>query len=273
MFNSFSCYKIHSESDLPFCAHEYSKFKFGDGEMAQEFGKRLGQGFTEAHRELLLETDEIVVVPSPYNSIPTASYWMTLRFMEVVNLFRATHKKKSLLTSKIHRYKTYSEDYGNMNYEERVKLISTDTYYIDSEFLNNRVCLFLDDIRITGSHEHILRGLLTNRSISGHFIFIYFAELMNREISPTFENVLNYSYVKSVEQVAELINTAHFVFNTRVIKYILKTPSGELELFTRTVPQSRIREMIRLAISNNYHLMPEYEQTLHYLLKFSNYGN
>jgi hypothetical protein len=273
MFQSFSCYKINTTADLPFCAHEYSKFKFGDGEMANDFGSRLGKSFTEQHRDLLLDTDEIVVVPSPYNSIPTASYWMTVRFMEVVNLFRATHKRKSLLTSKIHRYKTYSEDYGNMNYEERVKLISTDTYYIDSEFLNNRVCLFLDDIRITGSHEHILRGLLTNSSISGQFIFIYFAELMNREISPTFENVLNYSYVKSVEQVAELINTPQFVFNTRVIKYILKTPSGELESFTRTVPESRIREMMRLAISNNYHLMPEYEQTLHYLLKLSNYGN
>jgi PRTase ComF-like len=270
---TFSCYKIHDADHLPFLAGEYSKFKFGDGQLAYEFGSRLGAHFIKENKELLLNTNEIVVLPSPYNSIPTASYWMTARFIEVVNLFLASHKKNSLLTSRIHRYKTYSEDYGNMNYEQRVKLISTDTYYIDSEFLKDRVCLFIDDIRITGSHEYVLRNLIRSKNIRGQFIFIYFAELMNSEISPTFENILNYAYVKSIKEVTELINQASFVFNTRVIKYILITPADALDCLIRSIPANRLKELIKLAISNNYHLMPEYESNLNYLIKHSNYGN
>lgn len=273
MFTSFSCYKIHTVDELPFSAAEYSRFKFGDGSLARQFGDELGKTFILEQRELLLNAEEIVVLASPYNSIPTASYWMTARFIEVVNHFLAQHRRQSLLTSKIHRYKTYSEDYGSMNYEQRVKLISTDSYYLDAEFLKDRVCLFLDDIKITGSHEFVLRNLVNSRQISGHFVFIYFAELMNSEISPTFENVLNYAHVKSVKEVAELFNSPTFTFNTRVIKYIMKTAVSELDEFCKLVSKQKIHAMIGLAISNNYHLMPEYEQTLNYLIKFSNYGN
>ena len=113
----------------------------------------------EAHGEALLHEEDIVFVPSPYHAIPTASNALSLFFRDEVNRFLYRHQRKSLLQSKIHRYKTYTVDYGNLDFEERMRLISSDTYHLDKRFLEDRMVLFIDDIKITGSHEQIIRQL------------------------------------------------------------------------------------------------------------------
>ncbi|MCX6317515.1 MAG: hypothetical protein NTW29_09510 [Bacteroidetes bacterium] len=273
MYQSFSLYKIEDNKKIPFSSEEYSKFKFGDGAIASKFGQSLASEFIQQNKDILLSGSEIVVVPSPYNAIPTASYWMSAAFIDRVNHFLASNGLKSLLTSKIHRYKTYSADYGNMTYEQRLNLISGDTYHLDKSFLEHRICLFIDDIKITGSHEKVIRTLITDQGIEGQFIFIYFAELINKEVDPTIENELNYYYVKTLEDLISLIVQDSFVYNTRVIKYILKKEPRDLEILINSISFKLISELVRLAISNNYHVMPEYEKSLQFFIKQIKYGN
>ncbi len=181
MYTTFALHHITDATHLPFSAADYSKFKFGDGELAAEFGKALGKAFVQQCEQELLNGPDIIYVPSPYDAIPTASFAMAAGFKDVVNLFLYRHGKNSLLSSKIHRYKTYTVDYGNLSYEERLRLISSDTYHLDKEFLQNRTVLFLDDIRITGSHETIIQRQLEKEGITGNFFFLYYALLDNAE--------------------------------------------------------------------------------------------
>ena len=72
MNSSYSLHKIDDETRYPFDANEYSWFKFGDKQYAEKFAVELFNGFIEKHSELLLSKNEIVILPSPYLSIPTA---------------------------------------------------------------------------------------------------------------------------------------------------------------------------------------------------------
>jgi len=272
-FPSFAKWHIYEAENLSFSPTSYSKFKFGDGEMAKQFGEELALAFIEAYKEVLLKETEIVLVPSPYNTIPTASFAMATYFKATLNRFLSENGKEALLESKIHRYKTYSTDYGNLSYEERISLISSDTYHLDKEFLENRLCLFIDDIKITGSHEFIICKQLKDKEIHTKPVFLYYAILQNTNIPPNFENYLNYFYVKNIADLVKIINNSNFTLNTRTVKYLLKLSANDFNFFLQAVPTTLIRNIVNQAISNNYHLMEEYKHNLSHLIHLTKYGN
>lgn len=259
---SYSLHKIHDKNNCPFCETEYSKFKFGDSSMAQKFAAELFEGFIQKHAELLLAHDEVVILPSPYHSIPTASNYLCTYFKAQVNNFLYAHNKKAVSESKIYRNQTYTTDYGNLSFNDRVKLIANDTYYIDRNYINGKLCLFLDDIKITGSHELIVKKILDQYNVAGSFAFIYYAELMNKDIHPNIENYYNYFYVKDVESLGTVINAPSFVFNTRTVKYILKLEEPELKELLSIIGQEKLPHLFELAVSNNYHTIDDYKQNL-----------
>jgi hypothetical protein len=273
MYTVFSRHLIHNIDHIPFSAADYSKFKFGDGHVAKAFGKELAFHFLQQHGDALLYEEAIVFVPSPYNAIPTASNALSIFFRDEVNAFLYKHQKKALLQSKIHRYKTYSVDYGNLTFEERMALISTDTYHLDKDFLEGRMVLFIDDIKITGSHELIIKKQIEQAKISGNFMFLYFAQLTDDSIPANFENYLNYFAVKGMHELLPIINDASFIMNTRIIKYMLKAePQHFLDLIG-AINEDKLSELVRYAIGNNYHLMEEYQENLTHISNHINYGN
>ena len=275
---TYSLHKITDKNNCPFSEAEYSKFKFGDDSLAEKFADELFDGYIQQHADLILSHDEIVILPSPYLAIPTASNYLSFHFKARMNEFLYTHNKKALAESKIYRNQTYTTDYGNLDFTDRVKLIANDTYYIDSNYISNKLCLFMDDIKITGSHEHIVKKILDQHGVQGEFVFIYFAELVNKDIHPNIENYYNYFYVKDVESLSHIINGVSFVFNTRTVKYILKLDRADLVTLLAQVATNRQQELFRLAVSNNYHTINDYRDNLEFINKIltnkktNNYG-
>lgn len=272
MNSSYSLHKISSIDNLTFRPAEYSWFKFGDKYFAKKFAQQLFDNFIIEHGEKILEQEEILVLPSPYLSIPTASNFLCHYFKENLNVFLYNNKKKSVVESKIFRNQTYVTDYGNLDFKERIKLISNDTYYIDKEFINNKFCLFVDDIKITGSHEYTINRILNQYNVKGDFLFVYFAELINKEIHPNIENYFNYFAVKGIDEIIEVVNRVNFQFNTRMVKYILNLKEYDLSKFLNDINLERREELFLLSISNNYHKIDEYYYNLQ-TIKDLQYGN
>ena len=135
MNKRFSLHKVESETITPFDKSTYSKFKFGNTFYAKIFGEMLFDAFIHEFSELILQQEEVILFPSPYHAIPTASNFLCQYFKEKLNYFLFSNGKKVCVESKIHRRQTYVEDYGNMSYEERINLIANDTYYIDKHFM------------------------------------------------------------------------------------------------------------------------------------------
>ena len=273
MFSRFSLHKIAEPEKFDFDATEYSRFKFGDGELAKKFGNALARQYIGQYETELKEYDEITIVPSPFHAIPTASFNLTTHFVAVLNHFRFMHGQKALHQAKIGRNMTYTEDYGEMSFEERIRLISSTSYSFDPKQFDQKKVILTDDIRITGSHEMVIRRLLEESGVVGSFRFVYFAELINENIPPTFENFLNYFQIKNVSDLISLFNSPTFVFNTRVVKFILKSEKTHFLKLTENSSPEKLKELIGLAISNNYHLKKEYEHNLLYLINLTGYGN
>lgn len=262
MNKSYSLHKIIEEEKHPFPAEEYSWFKFGDKFYAEKFAIQLFNGFVNEFRELLLSDKEIIILPSPYLSIPTASNFLCYYFKKQLNSFLFKNCKKASIESKIFRNQTYVTDYGNLDFEERVKLISNDTYYIDRNFIDGKLCIFVDDIKITGSHEHTVNKILNQYGINGDFVFVYYAELANKEIHPKIENHYNYYAVKNVQDIVNVVNRMNFQFNTRIIKYILSLDKDEFVYLLNNINTKKSNDLFHLAISNNYHQIPEYQRNI-----------
>jgi hypothetical protein len=268
MYSTFATHKIENPNQLSFSAADYSRFKFGDKSVAKIFGQELGYSFIGKHADMLLHAEELVVIPSPYNAIPTASGLMSVYFKEIINQFLYRNNKPLLLESKIQRYNTYSIDYSKLAYAERLELMASDTYHFQESFLNNKTCLFIDDIRITGSHEEIIKNMLEEKNLRGQFLFIYYAALDNKNIDPALESYLNTYSVKSLADVTAIVNSEWFSPNTRVIKYILNSDPSEIRIYLSKINSTPLRQMIDLALQNNYHHMTEYRDNFYTLLDF-----
>lgn len=262
MNKRYSLHKIINENLYPFDATQYSWFKFGDKEYAEKFAIELFNGFIKDFSEFLLSSKEIIILPSPYLSIPTASNFLCYYFKKCLNNFLFKNNRNTCIESKIYRNQTYVTDYGNLGFEERVKLISNDTYYIDRNFINNKLCIFVDDIKITGSHEHTVNKILNEYNVTGDFIFVYFAELINTDIHPKIENHYNYYAVKDVNDIVKIVNNQSFQFNTRIIKFILSLEKTEFNFLINNVSNEKRTELFHLAISNNYHQIIEYQNNI-----------
>ncbi|TGN26087.1 phosphoribosyltransferase family protein [Empedobacter tilapiae] len=265
MNKRFSLHKIHEEINCPFDEAGYSRFKFGDTYYAKLFAEDLFDGFITEFGTEILEQKEIILFPSPYHSIPTASNFLCSYFKEMLNYFLFQNGKSACIEGKIHRQQTYVDDYGNMSFEERIKLISNDTYYIDKHFVDGKFCIFIDDIKITGSHEKTVDKILKEYHVNGEFIFVYFAELMNSSIHPKIENHYNYYKIKSAKDLVDVINSEHFHFNTRITKYILLMENEDFEFVCQNITKEQLNQMLGLAISNNYHQVEEYKNNINQL--------
>lgn len=267
---TYSLHKIDNSSNFDFHPDDYSKFKFGDDLVARAFGEALADGFI---KDTLVDnpiTDQIVVISSPYCFIPTATFAMKNYFVYQLNHWLAENGMPVAQEAKVHRTITYKEDYGELSAEDRMKLIGNDSFHIDKDFLSGKILLFLDDIKITGSHERMILKMVKDYSLKNEIHMLYFAELVNRDIHPNIENHLNYHCVKSIFDLEGIIKSGNFCFNTRIVKYILNCDFNSFSIFLERQSNDFIRNLYNLALGNSYHTIESYSKNLNFIKNYLN---
>jgi len=265
MQQTFSLCKINDTTFFDFCPADYSRFKFGDGIIAEKFGNELASKFIEQYLEANPIKNQIVVISSPYSFIPTATFTLKEYFVFTLNQWLANNNYNVVETTKIHRTITYKEDYGELDAEQRMNLIGNDYFHIDKDFLKGKTLLFIDDIKITGSHEKMIKKMILEHGLKNDIHFLYFAELKNKNIHPNIENYLNYFAVKSIFDLTEIINFNRFRINTRIVKYILISDFMSFKLFMENQNTDFISQLYNMALGNNYHTIKEYQKNLNYI--------
>lgn len=269
--NRFSAQKFSSKSELGFSAKKYSKFKFGCKDTARLFGEELGRKFcvSETFKAIVEQSKKqdkrIFILSSPYIFVPTATFAMKDYFVKVLNHHLYLNKAKPCIETKVSRAKSYGNDYGKMNAEERNEIMKDEVFHCDAELINNHICIFLDDVIITGGHERRMVRMIEHYNLNISQNFLYYAELTNAEVHPNIENELNYAYVKNLLDLNRIIMNNNFRMNTRVVKYILNAPHRECVNFLDYQKQDFINHLYANAIGNSYHTIPEYEMNFKYL--------
>ncbi|WP_159478536.1 phosphoribosyltransferase family protein [Dyadobacter sp. 3J3] len=265
ILSSYSLHKVNSDDTFSFDPSHYSRFKFGDEIIAKKFGIELAAGFIEKQLSLKQTNQQIVVISSPYSFIPTATFTMKNYFVFHLNHWLADNGLPVVQETKVHRTITYKEDYGELDAAERLRLIGNDNFHIDKEFLTNKILLFLDDIKITGSHERMIMKMIKDFDLRNEVHMIYFAELVNKQIHPNIENYLNYYQIKSIFDINTIIRSGNFSLNTRTVKYILISDFKAFQNFLLEQNLDFIYTLYNMALGNNYHTIEAYRRNLNFI--------
>lgn len=254
-------------SKLGFSASDYSRFKFGCKDIARNFGFALAGGFIRSIQNNLSSLGQIVVISSPYQFIPTATFAMKDYFIQKLNYALMLQQLPVVEEARIYRNVTYREDYGGMSAEERMRLIGNDSFYVDAAFVKGKTVILMDDVYITGSHERMIQGMLEAQSVQASSVYyLYFGQLVNPNVAPQIENDLNYHSVHNLQDVNRIIHNGSFLFNTRVVKYILNADHQEFLTFIHQQDEKFVNTLCHLSIGNSYHNIPQYQDNLGYLL-------
>lgn len=260
-----SAYQFNDQNDIHFSPDEYSQFKFGSKTIARKYGKELWQKFIQSQhfftiiQQLKTSGQRIVVMSSPYVHIPTATFAMKDYFIRGLNKTLYEYGLKPVLETKIHRQSSYKEEYGEMSKTERLQVMSGDNFFTDSGILKDNICLFLDDIVITGAHETRICQMLKKYGLTnGQNYFLYFAELKTNT-DPKIENWLNYYYVKNLVRLGQIIRNHEFQMNTRVVKYILDSDTEECQNFLLYQSDIFLQTLYHNSIGNQYNSIPDYQ--------------
>lgn len=263
---SLELHAIDDSANPGFLPGDYSLFKHGSARIAQRFGEELGQKIAAYLVKCNLANRPVLIFPSPYHFIPTCTLPMMEAVLRVVNRRLLQAGLNPALGARIYRETTYSVDYGALDAQERLSLIGNDVFHVDKEFLKGKLCVFLDDIRVTGGHEVVMRRMLQRQDISCDALFAYFATVTNPEIPANFENILNHAAVRDLQGVEGLILADDFVFNTRVVKMILGSPLTVAIAFLESRDDLFLLELTDLAIGNRYFEDPKFKVVFKHLL-------
>jgi len=264
-----SLHVINDINAIPFSSEEYSKFKFGSYSLAQKFGVDLFEFFKAFHFDkLVCDHRKIIVYSSPYMQIPTSSYYLTHTFYKSLKQFLAAKRIETIQIEfgKIERCQTYTEDYGALTAEERFNLIKNDTYKLITLPAKDDLCIFIDDISITGTHQRVVENLLDSSGIETNSFFLYFAKLSNSDVCPSFENYLNYQFINEITKLFEVITSDDYRITTRTTKYILSQNNENFnKLITFLIKNEKFEiwsELITMSYANEYHKIELYKQNL-----------
>ena len=265
MNTTYSLHHIDNATEFGFCPDSYSRFKFGDECVSNDFGVALADGFIRQRLAKQPITQQIVVISSPYSFIPTATFAMKTAFVHRLNRWLARHGYPVVQETKVHRTITYKEDYGELDAAQRLSLIGNDSFHIDKDFLTGKTLIFLDDIKITGSHERMIMKMVNEYGLHNDVYMLYFAELVNKSIHPNIENYLNYHQVKTIFDLEPIIKSGSFCINTRIVKYILNYNFDCFSIFIQNQSTDFVNLLYDMALGNGYHTIDAYAKNLNFI--------
>lgn len=229
----------------------YSKFKHGSKTQARIFGRDVASVCS------FPDNSNLVFYSAPHNNIHTASN--AFKDYLVGSCARQFMERKiSVKQGKVNRKYSYDNDYGKMSKEDRKKAISSDLFEIDKSVIKDTdILIFVDDIKITGSHEERIIEMLEREKIENEVIFVYLAEYTGDD--PAIEHRLNHHSINNLLDINSVIRNEEFIFNTRVVKYILKAEIAHFVSFIMYQSDVFQDTLYSLSILNGYHTNPMYE--------------
>jgi hypothetical protein len=263
-YQRFAVHNFHSLESATFSPTDYSKLKFGSDHVARRFGYELATSFFAAHSDALI-ANQLVVISSPYNFVENAATVMTRHFVNKLNELLVNAQGRSVEYSVIHRKVSYTNDYGFLSKQKRKGLIDNDLFYLNKDFIAGKMLIFIDDVRITGTHEEKLEEILRENYITNPAFFLYYANYNGNR--PDIEAAINFAAISNLNDYLNLVKSDedHHVI-IRPIKYIL---SQKKEVLKEVLPQFSDQFFEKVyygCLAEGYYKIPSYQKNFQLLI-------
>jgi PRTase ComF-like len=209
-------------SDEPFDPRRYSRFKYGDEDIAEDYGRRLAAMLSESG---LVRRDgpPPAITTAPFKFLPTASYELSLHVRRVL--------APRLGEIEIVPLQLRHVDPGNYSARgevERRQILDEAGLHLGSGEIAGRQVILIDDAVVSGTAETRAVGLLDAAGATD-VIGAYVVEV-DREsglLNPEVEDRLNHAFVRDLDALLEIFSSAAAVLNIRTVKYVLNWPDRD----------------------------------------------
>jgi hypothetical protein len=248
---------------LPFSPARYSRYKYGSVSATEAFARALGTAFCERHPEAAFAPG-LLVTSSPYAHVPAAATTLARRVQPVLNAARARREVAPAPLLQVERISASAGDYGTLSAPDRDRHMAANALSF-SRFRPEQLCgahlLVIDDVRVTGAHQRCLMRASEDLPLAAR-TFLYIADFvdpLDGSFDPAQEDALNHAAVKSLDDLADLVESGDFAWNVRVCKFALSPPNhGALPRFLRRMPNWFVRDLHRNSGRDGYARMELY---------------
>ncbi len=210
----------------------YSRSKYGDVDVAREYGFELADLFATQHPQLIFGNEKVLVTSSAFKSLPTSSHNIAQGFIDEVNYLRYLEDLPPTDKIKIVRPNVIEGDFGQQSQAERQASLANEPFYVDKELVKGAHLVVIDDVVITGSNERKIQDTVDNLGLLSLW-FLYAVE-MDAEAAakdPAIENEMNHSHISNLQMLGAVVEAQkQYAMLQRVTKSILRPSNSKEEL-------------------------------------------
>lgn len=275
MENVVSAHKINSTNEFTFDPSVYSKFKYGCAASAVAMAEEMVVSFLDYDKKynLIDEDTEIVIVPSAYRTVPSAATFLADNIRLMLNWHFHNKGLKPVTTTKMHRETSYEGDYGKLPVNERKEVLSKESLSMHPRSISGKIVLFVDDIRVTGTHELLIEDMMDKHAnyAAYNYIYLYYA-ITTPDLPPHIEDMLNKFGVRGPLEMAAIFGERHHL-SARMIKDILRLDMEDLNTFLiATTPYKSdhinvdlVINLVNNSIAEGFDKLPSFKNNFNYL--------
>ncbi len=255
--------RILIETGEEFDGVAYSKFKYGDGSVSDEYGKSLAQAFIEKHTDLLESGVDIAVTSASYRSVPKGATSIAYFFTKYLNEYLEKIHKGPAQRIKITNNDSFVGDYASFSIEKREALMTSSVLTL-SESVKAKTLIIIDDVRITGAGERRLVDFFADKDVAEIFLlYVAAADPAYASTNPQIESILNHTWMDGLPKLLSIMQSKGYMINARVCKYILSYPALDaLEAFLRQLNRKVLEDLYENIVNDNYSAIPEYKDSI-----------
>jgi hypothetical protein len=248
---------------LSFSPARYSRYKYGSIAAAEAFAEALGAAFCERCPELAL-APRLLMASSPYAHVPAAATTLARGLRPRLNAARARHGLAPAPLLRVDRISASAGDYGTLSAQAREQHMAANALsfrQFPPEHVRDAHLLVIDDVRVTGAHQRCLMRASEELPLAARtFLYLVaFPGYAAGAFDPAQEDQLNHAAVKTLDDLAGIVEAGDFAWNVRVCKFVLSPARhGGLPRFLRRMPGWFVRGLHRNSCRDGYARMEPY---------------
>lgn len=233
-------YIVRPETIRNFDVLAFSRMKFGSWKDLQRFGADIASSLDPKTL-----SNDTVFTSVAYDDVRPSGVQLAEHALSVLNKDRLIPLRFVRLAKQ--NWPTVA-DYGALSLEDRKRSLKRVRYSVDPKLVRGKHLVVIDDARVTGGHEDVIRKAL--KGLPRSITFAYAVSLEGWD-DPNLEQEITLSAIESLESLREIMLGEGFSVTSKLCKFILAHSDSEgVKSLLATLP-NHILYALRSGIINS----------------------